>query len=168
MGLGTPWISGLVFLLVGCAGSGGGYTATAVEEKVKAKGAASTVQSLRSNDGEGWSVMLTGIESGDAQWLKIGGELRPATDASASTELDFAVARALPKSPAEVLGLVKTGKFRIADVCTVPYIEPDDPTVVQRHIEASIEALESIQVQNLEDVRDRCLTRMTSFRGQST
>jgi hypothetical protein len=88
-----------------------------------------------------YDAVLRQIETGRREWLKVAERLRPALDAGGGEALSFAVARALPRAPAGVLGLVGRG-WRLEAVCTSPFIEPD-PGVAERYEAQALAALKT-------------------------
>jgi hypothetical protein len=133
--------------------------AAPLRAEVKAKGAKAVVQRLlRSNQ---FDTMLRRIETGRADWLALAGDLRAekdATDASATSGLNDAVARALPISPAGVLELVAKG-FAVEDLCTLPYIEPT-PAVEKRYFARAKAAVKRVKMDALAQAATQCLARL--------
>lgn len=97
---------------------------------------------------------LSGIESGDPSWLKVATVLHPYSDAAASLSLDYAVALALPKAPERVLALVGHG-FKVEDICTSPFIEPD-PGVAEAYERRALAALARIKTPALVPIAAEC------------
>ena len=133
----------------------------AVRRQVKADGAKATIARLQ-HDSQ-FEGVLANIERGAKAWLGVAAALRPGADAAAATGLNFAVARALPRAPATVLGLIGS-PFGLEQVCTVPYIEPEQG-VERRYLKAAKAALERRAASNLEAVRAKCLARIVEAEG---
>jgi hypothetical protein len=98
--------------------------------------------------------VLSGIESGDPSWLKVATVLHPYSDAAASLSLDYAVALALPKAPERVLALVGHG-FKVEDICTSPFIEPD-PGVAETYERQALDALAKVTTPALVPIAAEC------------
>jgi hypothetical protein len=101
-----------------------------------------------------FSQVLTGIESGNSQWLKVAAALRPFGDGSASLSLDYAVAIALPKAPNAVLSMVGHG-LEAEYICTSPFIEPD-PGVAEAYERRTLAALSSVKDPALVPIAAEC------------
>ena len=72
--------------------------------------------------------------------------------------LNYSVARALPASPARVLGLVGRG-FSIDDICTSPFIEPESG-VAERYEQRALKALANLSDSALRAVAEQCAVRI--------
>ena len=94
-----------------------------LKQDIAAKGAKAVVEELTRKE-ENWESVLSKMESGSPAWLSLAPSLRKGTDAGGTEGLDFAVARALPKAPQIVLGLIGSD-FKVNDVCTSPFIEAE-------------------------------------------
>lgn len=102
--------------------------------------------------------VLAGVESGDATWLKVASALRPFSDAGGSLSLDYAVARALPRAPERVLGLVGHG-FVLEHICTSPFIEPE-PGVAEAYKKRTLAVLSEINSPTLASLARECSRRV--------
>ncbi|WP_321802726.1 hypothetical protein [Burkholderia sp. BCC1993] len=107
---------------------------------------------------EDFDHVLSGVESGDASWLKVAIALRPFADAGASLSLDYAVARALPKAPNRVLALVGHG-FALELICTSPFIEPE-PGVAEAYERKTLVALSRVKSPALVPIATECSKRV--------
>ena len=93
-------------------------TASAVREMIRTEGADKAVRRLfedRTTEG----VLLNGIGTGGAGWLRVAQELRPVSDGAASEGLDIAIQDALARNPVGVLTLVRKGAFSETSACAV-------------------------------------------------
>lgn len=124
---------------------------TAIHEK----GALQTVAEMTQGKRTAWEAMLIHIENGDAQWLDVARELRAGTDAVTTTELRFAVARALPISPQEVLNLIDRG-FQVEEICIIPFVEADRAVEVD-YLRRTKEALIRVNATKNDAARLQCL-----------
>jgi hypothetical protein len=102
--------------------------------------------------------VLSGIESGDAAWLKVATQLRPFADGAAALSLDYAVAQALTRSPEPVLALVGHG-FDIEYICTSPFIEPE-PGVAETYEQQALAALSKVKAPALVSLASECSKRL--------
>jgi hypothetical protein len=102
--------------------------------------------------------VLAGVESGDATWLRVASALRPFSDAGGSLSLDYAVARALPRVPERVLGLVGRG-FALQRICTSPFIEPA-PGVAEAYEQKTLRALSKVKSPALASIAAQCAERV--------
>ncbi|HDS1136995.1 TPA: hypothetical protein QDZ75_004578 [Stenotrophomonas maltophilia] len=102
--------------------------------------------------------VTSGIESGDPSWLKVAAALKPYSDAGASLSINYAVARALPKAPERVLALTTHG-FKVEDICTSPFIEPD-PGVAEAYERRTLAALSRMKGAALAPVAAECAAQV--------
>jgi hypothetical protein len=140
--------------------------AVRIIEEIKLKGAKSVIERLVS--GEKWTEFETvcdKIETGEKEWLEVARFLAPGSDAASAESLVFALARALPKSPRQVLSLVAEtekdtkGRFTVDRICISPFIEPE-PGISERYLIETEKALESTDTsdsQRLDTLRLQCL-----------
>jgi hypothetical protein len=105
-----------------------------------------------------WDVFLQYIESGKAEWLRVAFNLKPGTDAGTSEDLNFSVARALPKNPRGVLKLIGK-RFSFEEVCTSPFIEPE-PGVAEKYEKEAQNALSQVGSGLLAKRARKCLKRI--------
>ena len=117
-------------------------SADALLEQIHIEGARQVLWQLWDKPTE-FGHVLSGIESGSANWLRVAAELREAADGAASLSLDYAVAQAIPHNPSGVLSLINNG-FPLDMVCTSPFIEPE-PGVAERYEHRALVALQSVQ-----------------------
>ena len=91
--------------------------------------------------------------------------LAPGSDAASAESLVLSVARALPKSPRQVLSLVaeteknQAGRFTVDRICISPFIEPE-PGVLERYLietEKTLESTDTSDSQLLDTLRLQCL-----------
>jgi hypothetical protein len=105
-----------------------------------------------------FSTVLGGIESADAEWLKVATALRPFADAGAAESIDYSVALALPKAPARILALVGHG-FDVGFICTSPFIEPE-PGIAEAYEKKTLSALASVHEPALAGLAVECASRV--------
>lgn len=147
-------------------------SAIRLQSEIKKYGPRHVVQKLTATSWAPFDRVCRMVETGNRKWLKVAKLLKPGTDAGSAESLDFAVARALPKVPADVLSMVQgeehnvTGGFGLADVCTVPFLE-EEQQVVDRYLASAELALEKMKKDNrhrkLETLRRKCLERIRSY-----
>ena len=78
-----------------------------------------------------WQAILNGIETGNADWLKVYILLKSGSDAGSSEDLSWAILNAFPKSPYEVIDILhreNNGSYSIKEVCTFTF-EYDTPSI---------------------------------------
>ena len=127
-----------------------GLEPDAILQDIDARGARAVLARASTNE-----ALFDGIETGHPKWLEVARRLRAVSDASTTLSLNYAVARALPNAPDQVLLLVGRG-FTLDDVCTSPYIEPE-PGVAENYARRAEVALRRVTAPELTRLRDRCL-----------
>jgi hypothetical protein len=106
-------------------------------------------------------MMLDSIIA-NPDYLALAPLLKRQADAHPSETLDIALAYALPANAAHVLALLdSTGPFAVSGVCSAPFIEPDDTTIVRYTREAE-SALRKVIIPELLPRRDACLKSLLS------
>ena len=122
-------------------------------------GASATVAALIAK--HKWNRVLGYIGTGKPAWLALAPKLVAGTDASASLGLTIALADALPRNPAGVLDLVRTGKgpLALSQVCAAPFIEPipADLVTYRRSAKHALDALTDV---HLREARKSCLAAL--------
>jgi hypothetical protein len=142
-------------LAIACAArqpGGPKITAQSVLDSVKAKGPKTALRDYTSSSAQKWHFILKQIETGDSKWLIVAGELRAASDASYSEDLDFSVATALTKNPA---GVLRLKNFELERVCDVPYLEPSEKVVHDFQAKAGA-ALDTVKDADLQERKKKC------------
>jgi hypothetical protein len=133
-------------------------TPKAVREDTRRIGAKAVVQKLYSANR--WQALLKNVESGNASWLELVGELAEGTDAGTSEDLQVSLATALPKNPRGVLIVAGTKDFlSIRDICGAPFIEPEH-AFLMRYLKNSQRALVALNDPTVEQKRIQCLSRI--------
>jgi len=107
-----------------------------------------------------WDEMITGVASGESEWLTVAEKLLPGTDAGSNSELFDAVAWALPKAPANVLGLVSRKRGDWESVCSGPPVDFPPPGDSKSYFKRATEAVAGVSNKDLQRVRNECLTRL--------
>ena len=141
----------------------------ALMNEIRQTGARETLTSLWSEKRymTDWFAILEGVKTGSDGWLAVAAALKPAADAGMSTDLNAALAAALPKKAAEVLVIVakekKTG-FHVSKVCTNPFIEETDERVLTflQQTEKAV-AIASVS-KEVEQTRAACLRKLKAVR----
>lgn len=132
---------------------------------IDAKGPRKVLDDVLEENDIAFDSICHSIESGDPQWLEVARRLRPGADAFVAESLDYAVARALPKSPKAVLGLIGHG-FTLDRVCTSPFNEPE-AGIAETYQKAAAEALKTVTSPKLRVIRDECLKRIGADASQT-
>lgn len=146
------WVS---LLFWACASDSSWENPDDILTSIHEKGALQTVAQMTQGKRAAWEAMLIHIENGDAQWLDVARELRAGTDAVTTIELRFAVARALPISPQEVLNLIDRG-FQVEEICVIPFVEADRAVEVD-YLKRTKEALMRVRATKNDAARLHCL-----------
>lgn len=150
-------ISMLVAVGLSFAASSSEPSAQTVLARIAKEGGRKVLWDLWEHEEE-YGYVFSGIESGDASWLKVASALRPFSDAGATLTLDFAVARALPKAPERVLALIGHG-FDFEFICTSPFIEPE-PGVAEAYEQKTLLALSKVKSPALAPIAAQCAERV--------
>jgi hypothetical protein len=139
--------------------------ASRIIKEIKVKGAKSVLAGLTSKYMTRFKEVCDKIESGKNEWLVVASLLAPASDGSATLDLEYSVALALPKEPRQVLAVLAEtehdpgGAFLVDNVCLSPYIEPE-PGVAEKYLLDTEKALESTDTSDnprLNRLRLKCL-----------
>ncbi|GEM_PF-6915266 len=140
--------------------------AVRIIEEIRLKGPKSVIERLVSC--EKWTefeAVCDMIETGEKEWLEVARLLAPGSDAASAESLVYSVARALPRSPRQVLSLVAetendpAGRFTVDRICISPFIEPE-PGVSERYLieaEKKLESTDTSDSLRLNTLRLQCL-----------
>lgn len=132
-------------------------SAQAVLNRVANEGGRKVLWDLWQHERE-FGQVTAGIESGDPAWLEVAAALKPFSDAGASLSINYAVARALPKTPERVLPLTTQG-FKVEDICISPFIEPD-PGVAEAYERRTLAALSRLKGTSVASVAAECAAQV--------
>lgn len=132
---------------------------------IDAKGPRKALDDVLDENDIAFDSICHSIESGDPQWLEVARRLRPGADGFIAEGLDYAVARALPKAPDAVLGLIGRG-FTLDRVCTSPFNEPE-AGIAETYQKAAADALKTVTSPKLRVIRDECLKRIGADASQT-
>jgi len=110
-----------------------------------------------------WPVVLDGISSGNAQWIKIYSALRVAADGEAGESLEDAVYSALPKNPFVVLDAIHsvTGK-EIEDICALSFESFDPKGGSNKYLRELKDSLTHAKGEKQRHVADMCLKSLNT------
>ena len=164
----------VIFLRIPGVVSADELTPASIIEDVKKHGARAVIDQFWKEDRyfTDWFHILANIEKGKNEWLEVAKLLKSGSDAGMSTDLNFAVARALPINPVAVLSLVETeehgiGKFGLEDVCTCPFVEEELEDVENKYLKAAESALLGMRVpekdKKLDVLRWKCLEQIQNM-----
>jgi len=137
-------------------------SAELVLSQIKLGGVASIAKRVDADESFGRSVM-NGIATGDSLWLEVASKFRPGS-ATAEASLSMALASALPRSPARVLGLLGD-TYPIELVCGIPFFHVDSSFVATYHDNA-IKALAQVRDTLLTRNRDLCRAALDTARNE--
>lgn len=140
------------------AETGSLITAASLERDIKANGAVAVVKQLKSRKGENWTKVVRKVESGNADWLHVAGELLKATDAGDTESLHFALSIALTHNAEAVLSMLGP-EVPLERICTVPYIEAS-AKVEQEYRSKARAAISKILKPELTLRKDACLKEL--------
>ena len=129
--------------------------ANSLIERIRLRGASAVVKDLTSGNGTQWKHVVRQIEGGSAPWLEVAKSLLTATDAGITSDVYFALSLALTHNAKGVLSMVGPN-LPLENVCSVPYIEPDEKTV-QMHRARVRAALRKLTSPELESKKRDCL-----------
>ena len=108
----------------GFASLGGDLSAKQVLLRIEMRGVSDTSKELFSQPNE-WAQVISGVASGNAEWLLVATRLLKSADAAAAETLLLSLGEALESSAERVLELGATKNISLDRVCSVPDI--DDP-----------------------------------------
>ncbi len=137
-------------------------SAELVLSEIKLGGVASVAKRVDADESFGRSVM-NGIATGDSLWLEVASQFRPGS-AAAEASLAMALASALPRSPARVLGLLGAN-YPIESVCGIPFFHVDSAFVATYHDNA-MAALGQVRDSLLARNRDACRAALDTARKE--
>jgi len=126
-----------------------------ITDAIDAQGAMAVVQELNAGTGQQWRQVIQKIKTGAAEWLVVADRLLTGTDAGRTTDLYFALSIALTRNAPGVLSLVGPN-LPVEQVCSVPYIEPDDKTIAA-HRKLVHSALQKVKSPELKSQKMACL-----------
>ena len=136
-------------------------TAQNLQSALDSQGAKRVARDLWSKP-EQWERVLVNISSGQPDWLEVARRLKMGVARHQRGALNFAIARALPLAPGEVLSIV--GKeFTVTQVCIVPYIEPARESALA-FLGRAEHALGNVREKKLQDTRRACLKRIETLK----
>jgi hypothetical protein len=136
-------------------------SAEVVLSEIKLGGVASVARRVDSDESFGRSVM-NGIASGDSLWLEVASKFKPGS-ATAEASMSMALASALPRAPARVLGLLGD-KYPIEEVCGIPFLRADSALVATYH-DTAVAALARVRDTLLTRSRDACRAALDTARS---
>jgi hypothetical protein len=149
----------LMLFVMGGYAHADGPTPAMIIAQIKKGGSEKVVLELTHNDSR-WDAVTENIQKGDKEWLEVARLLKPGSDAGSSEDLNFSVARALPRNPVDVLSLIDGAYFEIERVCTIPFIEAERD-VEERYLKDVEGALLNMQGESdnhkVQTLRWRCL-----------
>jgi len=139
-------------------------TAEKMMEDCKREGPFVIVNALTKNGkkkwgGKKWNETLEKIVSGDPKWidasacLSIGAAFNP--DIETLHSLHIAWAKALSKSPWEILGLEGEYGISTAAACSMPFEQPE-PAFVEAYMKDTLQALKTVTGPVMEPDREDC------------
>ena len=137
-------------------------SAELVLSEIKLGGAPAVSRRIDTDENFGRSV-TDGISTGDSLWLAVAEQLSPAS-AAAEASLSIALASALTRSPARVLGLLG-GKYPVEEVCGMPFLKADSVEVVA-YYDSATKSLQRVDSTSLRASRDSCRAALDDARDR--
>ena len=137
---------------------------SALVKRIAERGAVAVYGEVRGD--EQWEAVLTGIESGNRDWLRFAVAIHPATDGGYSEMLSWAAGVALLKAPANVLEIAGPD-LPLESVCGYPDMgdaRTDTQAKVVSYLDSRTRAVEKLHVDALASKRDRCLAELARTR----
>ena len=131
---------------------------------IRHKGAKQVIADMTRHGNNDWDRVVKKIETGAPQWLQVASALREGSDAGSTESLQYAVSYSLLESPKLVLPMLGA-EFSVAEVCTVPDIEPSSARVTQQ-VQKAKRALRTVSDPKLQDVREQCLKSFEKLAGK--
>jgi hypothetical protein len=139
------------------AAATGAISAQTVEERIRRRGAARTLDELYATE-RTWSQVLRGVRSGNPAWLKVARTLK-AEGGPSAPELTAALAEALAVAPERVLGLLGQ-EFDADDVCSLNTLEDtlgESYAAALGKVQARERAVRNVKAPALAAPREECL-----------
>ena len=160
-------IASLAFVLLAASNSSRtpALTAETAARLVREKGAHAALQHLYEDERQ-WPNLLHGIATGRSSWLRVANQLRSASDAGATAELEFAVGEALEHQPADVLRIALP-IFGMS-ACGGPDVDNsrfDSYELSIRAIQRRKRMLAQVESSSLRLARDRCIDELESSKS---
>ena len=160
-------IASFAFVLLAPANSSRtpALTAETAARLVREKGAHVALWQFYEDDRQ-WPQLLHGIATGRISWLQLANELRSASDAGATSQLQLAVGEALEHQPGNVLRIALP-IFGMS-ACGGPDVDDsrfDSYELSIRAIEKRKRMLAQVQTSSLRLARDRCIQELESSRS---
>jgi hypothetical protein len=143
--------------LVACAAQSGETLApSTLLSQIKEEGARAVIDTIWRTSR--WDTLIKGVASGDEAWLNVAVELAPGSDAGSASELQDAVAWALPHAPARVIAVAEKSEL-YRDSCSGPPVDfpSDDP---KAYFSAAISAVQKLADPAMKAARQACLTKL--------
>jgi hypothetical protein len=130
--------------------------------EINRTGPKATIDRLNaSSDGKDWDRVIDNVISGRNDWLQIAARLAPGSDAGSATDLEIALAYALPKNPSGVLSVIDGHSLQIDEICGVGFIEPED-AFLRAYLRKTKRALTQMKNVKLKDKRHACLKELNA------
>lgn len=146
-----------VVLVAGLAVAANPPQASAIRQSVASAGAKATVEGL-AKAGQ-WEAVTAKIGSGDAAWIALAPLLAPGADAGHAEGLGLALATALPKNVAAVLGALDpdpAGVVGASHVCNAPFIEMPEAEE-KAYVAAALAGLQAVSDPALASAKAACV-----------
>jgi hypothetical protein len=141
-----------------------------LNKAIQDRGAAKVVEELNSQKSSTvWESIEDRVATGKERWLDVAKALRVYSDAGVSEGLDNAVAEALPKNAAGVLGVLgndRAKEFTVERICSTQTFIEVPRAARLRHLEASLVAVQRVEATPLKGVKQACIAALDGDRGR--
>ncbi len=139
-------------------------TPSVVQAEIQGHGAKPVVDQLLKT--KAWWQVTRNIGAGKTDWIALAPDLAEETDAVTSETLGISLAKALPKSPAAVLKVIKLGgdahPLLVDRVCSAPFLE-DTARHQRLYKAAALHAVSAVANPRLSTVKAACLDRLERY-----
>jgi hypothetical protein len=133
-------------------------TSDNIDQRIAEVGPHTTVAEMYA-DPSIWTAVLSGVSSGEANWIKVAIKLRQSSDAAASQELELALGEALEHQPQAVLEIAGPA-LGLQVICAGPDVDDkryDSYALSIRAIDARVAMVRSLSDTRVAAARERCL-----------
>jgi hypothetical protein len=144
-------------------------SATALRADIRSLGAKQVLWERLWSSPNVFDDLIGKVEQGNPAWLEIAQSLYSASDAGASEMLTYALVKALPKRPADVLRSTSRARqgraIDLETVCSAGIYYEDTDTTQKEWKAASTRAVSRIRANDLRQAREACLKNLSAVKG---
>lgn len=138
-------------------------SAEKISADIRARGAHDVAAHLFNEQGA-YDRVMARVRTGAPEWVRVGVQLAPGTDAATAEDLSTAMALALAKNPRLVLSALDSHVFPISpqSVCNPPFID-ETPGQILKWMREVKTALATVRAASLQDKKSECLHEITNL-----